>query len=118
MRQKTPHPKELKAKAHKLFGNKKSDPIQQNGDNLEGPLENEMQETNINEIHNGVGHPSVVFRDGVGTQNTNGNFEDDGDIGDDENEEVSFENLLSILFSFSNLLNDKDILQSTIELFI
>ena len=89
VRQKTPHPKELKAKAHKLFGNKKSDPIQQNGDNLEGPLENEMQETNINEIHNGVGHPSVVFRDGVGTQKTNGNFEDDGDIGDDENEEVS-----------------------------
>ena len=88
VRQKTPHPKELKAKAHKLFGNKKGDPVQQNGDNL-GPLENEMQETNLNEKHNGVGH-AVMFQDGVGTQKTNGDFEDDGDIGDDENEEVCF----------------------------
>ena len=62
-----------------------------------------MQERNVNENHNGVGHPQVIFSDGVGMQKTNGDFEDDGDIGDDENEEVSFENLLSILFSFSNL---------------
>ena len=81
----------MKAKAHKLFGNKKGDPVQQNGENLEGGLENEMQERNVSETHNGVGHPSVIFSDGVGIQKTNGDFEDDGDIGDDENEEVSFE---------------------------
>ena len=54
---------------------------------MEGPLENEMQERNVNENHNGVGHPQVIFSDGVGMQKTNGDFEDDGDIGDDENEE-------------------------------
>ena len=49
-----------------------------------------MQERNVNENHNGVGHPQVIFSDGVGMQKTNGDYEDDGDIGDDENEEVSF----------------------------
>jgi hypothetical protein len=33
-RQKTPHPKELKAKAHKLFGNKKGEQM-----NLEGNID-------------------------------------------------------------------------------
>ena len=68
-----------------------------------------MQERNVNENHNGVGHPQVIFSDGVGMQKTNGDFEDDGDIGDDENEEVSFENLLSMLFSFSKLFSLKRI---------
>ena len=40
VRQKTPHPKELKAKAHKLFGNKKplenQDSLDNNGDNQNG----------------------------------------------------------------------------------
>lgn len=41
MRQKTPHPKELKAKAHKLFGNKKpiDDPKHDNGEH-NGDLDN------------------------------------------------------------------------------
>ena len=63
-----------------------------------------MQERNVNENHNGVGHPQVIFSDGVGMQKTNGDFEDDGDIGDDENEEVSFENTFKIYFIFKPFL--------------
>ena len=90
VRQKTPHPKELKAKAHKLFGNKKGEQIQQNGENFTAQ-ENGGEDAPVNENHNGVGPASVVFRDGIGIQQTsNGDYEDDGDIGDDENEEVRF----------------------------
>ena len=59
-----------------------------------------MQERNVNENHNGVGHPQVIFSDGVGMQKTNGDYEDDGDIGDDENEEVSFKNIFNKSFIF------------------
>jgi hypothetical protein len=76
-----------------LFGNKKAEQIQQNGDNFtaqDGAFsQNEVDEAPVNENHNGVCPPTVIFRDGVGTQQTsNGDYEDDGDIGDDENEEV------------------------------
>ena len=76
-----------------MFGNKKGDQIQQNGDNFTAQdsayPENEVDKATANENHNGVGPPTVVFRDGVGTQQTsNGDYEDDGDMGDDENDEV------------------------------
>ncbi len=44
MRQKTPHPKELKAKAHKLFGKKDASPVQHKEDGTNG-------------IHDGEGVP-------------------------------------------------------------
>ena len=93
VRQKTPHPKELKAKAHKLFGGKKGEQPEQNGENLANQdvdynESNEIDEDK-KEAFNGVGPPSVFFRDGVGNQPTsNGDYEDNGDVGDDENEEV------------------------------
>ena len=81
-----------------------------------------MQETNLNEKHNGVGH-AVMFQDGVGTQKTNGDFEDDGDIGDDENEEVCFIIRLNFRSMFDIFYNDfvvyyKGILQITILLYV
>ena len=94
VRQKTPHPKELKAKAHKLFGSKKGEQLQQNEDGS-GVSDNAHHEGQGDAVHeneklNGVG-PAVFFRGGVGTQQTqNGDYDDDGDIGDDENEEVGF----------------------------
>ena len=69
--------------------------MQQNGENFTAQdstyPENGGDEAPVNENHNGVGPASVVFRDGIGIQQTsNGDYEDDGDIGDDENEEVRF----------------------------
>ena len=85
-----------------MFGNKKGEQIQQNGDNFTAQdsnyPENEVDEAPVNENHNGVGPPSVVFRDGVGTQQTsNGDYDDEGDIGDDENEEVRFNIIIQVV---------------------
>ena len=63
-----------------------------------------MQETNLNEKQNGVGH-AVMFQDGVGTQKTNGDFEENEEnFGDDENEEVCFRNKLDFSFIFETFL--------------
>ena len=91
VRQKTPHPKELKAKAHKLFGGKKGDQLHQNQELDNDHHEGDDDVQHGNEKQNGVGTAAVFFQNGVGTQQTTSNgddYEDDGDIGDDENEEV------------------------------
>ena len=92
MRQKTPHPKELKAKAHKLFGTKKGDSTQQNDEQFpEQNINNANEIENRNRVSetNGFGQSNIVFHEGVGTQNPiNGGYEDDGETGEDENDEV------------------------------
>ena len=98
VRQKTPHPKELKAKAHKLFGVKKGDQVQQNEDPQNALHEGNEDAPHGNEKQNGVAPSAVFFRDGVETQQAASNghdYQDDGGIGDDENEEVS------LLYMFS-----------------
>ena len=80
----------MKAKAHKLFGGKKGDQLQQSEDNTRESdfayHEGDGDASQDNKKHNGVGPPAVVFCDGVGTQQAqNGDYDDDGD---DENEEV------------------------------
>ena len=73
----------MKAKAHKLFGGKKGEHVQPNGDpseHGEDLLEGDKQ--------NGIDpHVGVFFKDGVGTQvAANGNYCEE-DV-DDENDEV------------------------------
>ena len=55
VRQKTPHPKELKAKAHKLFGNKK-------------PLENQGSLDNNENNHNGDHHGVPMSAEDIQSQ--------------------------------------------------
>ena len=52
VRQKTPHPKELKAKAHKLFGNKKpiDESNQENSELKNGDADVEIPVTNISTL--------------------------------------------------------------------
>jgi hypothetical protein len=52
VRQKTPHPKELKAKAHKLFGNKKpiDESNQENSELKNGDVDIEIPVTNISTL--------------------------------------------------------------------
>ena len=83
----------MKAKAHKLFGGKKGDQVQ--NEDTSGVLQNaNHQDEEVDAEHgiekqNGVGPPVVFFRDGVGTQQTaNGDYQEDSEVGDDENEEV------------------------------
>ena len=71
MRQKTPHPKELKAKAHKLFGTKKGDSTQQNEEQFaEQNINNatEIENRNRGSETNGFGQSNIVFHEGVGTK--------------------------------------------------
>ena len=98
VRQKTPHPKELKAKAHKLFGTKKGDSTQQNDEQFpEQNINNANEIENRNRVSetNGFGQSNIVFHEGVGTQNPiNGGYEDDGETGEDENDEVRLTRLM------------------------
>ena len=80
----------MKAKAHKLFGGKKGDQVHQNQELQNDHHEGDDDVQHGNEKQNGVG-TAVFFQNGVGTQQATSNrddYEDDGDIGDDENEEV------------------------------
>ena len=98
MRQKTPHPKELKAKAHKLFGTKKCESTQQNEELFPEQTihnANEIENRNRGSETNGFGQSNIAFHEGVGTQNPiNGGYEDDGETGEDENDEVRLTRLL------------------------